>query len=137
MLAALLTVQLAPSTLVATLGGRDTQLGDKSVRKPKMVLAWGSILLFASATCGLVPSRAVAGQVTIADYSDGYAESPTGNGTYSVLNTTGTTLVIRQFTNLFEDRGLANFNLSALPANAVITSVSLQYNDTLVTTNPG
>jgi hypothetical protein len=107
------------------------------VRKPTTGLALGLILAFAIATCGLVPNRAVAGQMTIADYSDGYAESPTGNGTYSVLNTSGVDLVIRQFTGLFEDRGLANFNLSGLPANAVITSASLKFVTGAFTSNPG
>jgi hypothetical protein len=106
------------------------------VRKRTMGLALGSILVFAIATCGLVPNRAIAGQMTIGDYSDGYAESPTGNGTYSVLNTSAADLVIRQFTGTVEDRGLANFNLSGLPANAVITSVSLKFDNVVITSNP-
>jgi hypothetical protein len=106
------------------------------VRKPTTGLALGLILVFAIATCGLVPNRAVASQITVADYSDGYAESPTGNGTYSVLNTSAADLVIRQFTGTVEDRGLANFNLSGLPANAVITSVSLKFDNVVITGNP-
>jgi hypothetical protein len=106
------------------------------VRKSTTALVWGLVLLFANATCSLAPNRAAASQVTIADFADGYAESPTGNGTYSVLNTSATDLVIRQFTGTVEDRALANFNLSALPAHAVITSVSLKFDNVVITGNP-
>jgi hypothetical protein len=99
-------------------------------------LVWGLILLFANVTCSLAPNRAVADQVFIGDFADGYAESPTGNGTYSVLNTSAADLVIRQFTGTVEDRALANFNLSVLPANAVITSVGLKFDNVVITGNP-
>jgi hypothetical protein len=107
------------------------------VRKPTTAFVWGLILFFAIVTGSLAPNRAVADQVFITDFSDGYAESPTENGTYSVLNTSAADLVIRQFTGTVEDRALANFNLSALPTNAVITSASLKFDNVAFTSNTG
>ncbi len=107
------------------------------MRKAATALVWGLSLLFANVTCSLAPNCAVADQVFITDYSDGYAESPTGNGTYSVLNTSAADLAVRQFTGTVEDRALANFNLSALPTNAVITSASLKFDNVSFTSNPG
>jgi hypothetical protein len=93
------------------------------------------VLLLAAATCGLVASRAEASQLVVGDYADGYAESPNGNGTFTFVNTTD--MAIRQFTNTVIDRSIANFNLSALPSNAAISSVSLEFNITSYTSNAG
>lgn len=107
------------------------------MRKATGNLVWGLIFLLACVTIGLAPNRVGAATVTIADYADGYAESTTGNGTFNLLNTSSTNLVIRQFTGTVIDRSIAKFDLSALPTNAVITSAEFEFQSTVITSNTG
>jgi hypothetical protein len=101
------------------------------------VWAQRSLVLLACAGFGLLANRCQAGQLTVADYADGYDESTNGNGTFTFQDTSGTNLVIRQFTNTVIDRSIANFNLSSLPSNVSISSVSLEFSITSYTSNPG
>jgi hypothetical protein len=101
------------------------------------VWARRSIVLLAMAGLGLFADRCQASQLTILDAADGYAESTSGNGTFNLLNTTSSDLVVRQFTNTVIDRSIAKFNLGLLPSHAVITSVSFEFNSVVITGNTG
>jgi hypothetical protein len=94
--------------------------------------------LLAVVLLALSSREAVAGTLSYTATSDAYAESPTGNGTYSVLNSNPAgDLVIRQIAGVVQDVALMSFDLSSLPTNATITGVSFNFYEQVETTNVG
>jgi hypothetical protein len=102
-------------------------------------LAWRAAWLLALAAFAGLPRDAAAGMMTFTTYSDGWAESPTGNGSFSVLNSGAgiNDLVVRQFSGLVIDVSLMKFDLSALPKNATITGASFVFGSVVTTSNVG
>jgi len=100
--------------------------------------AWGATCLLALAVFAMVPQRVAAGSVTLTATSDGWAESPTGNGVYSGLfSGANGDLVIRNIPATVQDVALMTFDLSNLPKNVTITGASFSFTESVVTTNPG
>jgi hypothetical protein len=85
-----------------------------------------------------LPRGAAGGFMSFTTYSDGWAQSPTGNGTFTVLNTGAGVidLPVDQVTGTVMDVALMNFDLSTLPANATITGASFVFATTVITANP-
>jgi hypothetical protein len=103
------------------------------VRVPRTVAGLLSLALLVASS-----GEAAADSLTFTAGSNGFAESPSGNGNYSLfsLNPTGN-LVIRQIVGTVQDVALMSFDLSGLPTNAVITGASFDFQETVLTTNVG
>jgi hypothetical protein len=96
-----------------------------------------SVVLLALAGYGLLADRCAASQLTVGDYTDGFVRQTSGAGPFNYLDTSSIFLSVRQFTDTIADRSIAKFNLGALPGNAVITSVSFEFDSLVVTGNTG
>lgn len=58
-----------------------------------------------------------------------------GDGSWNSVTTTSTDLRIRQFPGIVQERSLASYYIGTIPADAVITDVSLTYTALVVTGN--
>jgi hypothetical protein len=99
--------------------------------------AWGAGL-WALAVMTISAGEVDAGILPLTATSNATAESPTGNGTYSVLFTGNITdLVVRQFPSTVQDVALMLFDLTSVPKNVTITGVSFGFQEVVETTNLG
>jgi hypothetical protein len=101
---------------------------------------FAALLALALATLTAVPARA--DMVTILSNLDTNFFDPTGGGTFTTIDTNPTNgLDIRDFTGAapnFEHRSAVHFSLQpSLPANAVITAVTFNFQAEVVTGNVG
>ncbi len=106
----------------------------KSIRECRGALATAFVLL----ACGVLSPAVEAGSLTFTATSNGYAESPNGNGDYtSLASDPAGNLVVRQFPGAVQDVALMTFDLSSLPANATITGVAFEFYESVETGNSG
>ena len=72
--------------------------------------------------------RVVPSAYSLTAWADGYATDTNGDGTFATLNTTSTLVQMQLYppaNNLHEERGLVQFNLSAVPQGTTITSARI------------
>ncbi len=100
------------------------------------------LALAASAAFVLNPAPALADVVTVKGSLDANFSDPTGTGTFTTQSTPTNGLDIRQFVGSapnFENRSVVLFSLPAgvIPANAMIQSVTFNFQANVVTGNVG
>lgn len=72
--------------------------------------------------------------VLITTTADGTIRDNGGNGTFDAALTADFDLVVRQFPGSVIDRAIAEFDISAIPTHAVITSVAFEFQEIAFTT---